>query len=75
MLTVKPVYKLSDVSEDLKWPTNTCDTIYAHFQGITNNIYGLGRPFLLLHFLSVHPYLYPFVFTHPNDGWSLHKDM
>ena len=33
---------------------HTCDTIYTHFQGITNNIYGFGRPFLLLHFLPVH---------------------
>ena len=41
MLTVKPVYKLSNVSDDLKWTTNT---IYTHFQGITNNIYGFGRP-------------------------------
>ena len=27
MLTVKPV----NVSDDLKWTTNTCDTIYTHF--------------------------------------------
>ena len=45
MLTVKPVYKLSNVPDDLKWATNTHDTIYIHFQGITNNIYGFGRPF------------------------------
>ena len=24
---------------------HTCDTIFTHFQGITNNIYGFGRPF------------------------------
>ena len=24
---------------------HTFDTIYTHFQGITNNIYGFGRPF------------------------------
>ena len=73
MLTVKPVYKLSNVSDDLKWTT---DTIYTHYQGITNNIYGFGRPFLLLILLPVHPYYYPsiFVFTHPNDGY-LHKAM
>ena len=52
MLTVKPVYKLLNVSDDLKWTTNTCDTIFTHFQGITNNIYGFGRPFLLLHFFT-----------------------
>jgi len=51
---------------------HTYDTIYTHFQGIYNNIYGFGRPFLLLHFLPVHPYFCPsvFVFTHPNDGWT-----
>ena len=56
--------------DDLKWTTNTCDTIYTHFQGITYNIYGFGR--LLLYFLPVHPYFYPsiFVFTRPNDGWT-----
>ena len=27
---------------------HTCDTIYTHFQGITNSIYGFGRPFFLL---------------------------
>ena len=45
MLTVKPVYKLSNVPDDLKWATNTHDTIYTHFQDITNNIYGFGRSF------------------------------
>ena len=51
---------------------HTYDTIYTHFQGITNNIYGLGRLFLLLHFVSVHPYFCPsiFVFTRPNDRWT-----
>ena len=61
MLTVKLVYKLSDVPDDLiQWTTDTTyDTIYTHFQGhITNNIYGFGR----------------LVFTCPNDG-SLHKTM
>ena len=39
MLTVKPVYKLLNVSDDLKWTTNTYVTpIFTHFQGITNNI-------------------------------------
>ena len=31
MLTVKPVFKLSNVPDDLKWTTNTRDTIYTHF--------------------------------------------
>ena len=35
-----------------------CDTIYTHFQGITDNIYTFGRPFLLLHFLT-HPLIFP----------------
>ena len=46
MLTVKPVYKLSNCAW---WPEmgykHTFDTIYTHFQGITNNIYDFGRPF------------------------------
>ena len=47
MLTVKPVYKLLNVSKgcpemDYK---HTCDTIFTHFQGITNNIYVFGRLF------------------------------
>ena len=29
MLTVKPVYKLSDVSDDLKWSTNTHVTSFT----------------------------------------------
>ena len=75
MLTVKLVYKLSNVPDDLKWAINTRDTIYTHFQGITNNIYGFGRPFLLLHFFTRppgDPYFYPsiFVFTRPNDWWT-----
>ena len=55
---------------------HTYDTIYTHFQGITNNIYGFEDLFLLLHFLPVHPYFCPtqcpsiFVFTRPNDGWT-----
>ena len=76
MLTVKPVYKLLNVSDHLKWTTNTHVTVFTHFQGTTNNIYGFGRPFLRLHFFypstTRPPYLYPsiFVFTRPNDGWT-----
>ena len=33
---------------------HTHDTIYTHFQSITNNIYVLEDLFLLLHFLPVH---------------------
>ena len=42
---------------------HTSDTIFTHFQGITNNIYGFGRPpffgsfiFLPVHHISTHPY-------------------
>ena len=72
MLTVKPVYKLLNVSDDLKSTTNTRDTIFTHFQGITNNIYGFGRPFFAPSFFTHPPYFYPsiFVFTRPNDGWT-----
>ena len=31
MLTVKPVYKLSDVPDDLKWATNTHITPFTPF--------------------------------------------
>ena len=70
MLTVKPVFKLSNVPHDLNRATNTHDTIYTHFQGITNNIYSFGRLFCTFISLPVHPYFYPsiFVFTRPNDG-------
>ena len=74
MLTVKLVYKLSNVPDDLKCLTNThtYDTIYTHFQGITNNIYGFGILFCSFIFLPIHPYfnLSIFVFTDPNDGWT-----
>ena len=37
---------------------HTFDTIYTHFQGITNNIYGFGRPFLF-YFLLLHYFTRP----------------
>ena len=33
---------------------HTCDTIYTHIQGITNNIYGFGTPFCSFIFVPVH---------------------
>ena len=79
MLTVKPVYELSNVPDDLKWTTNTHDTIYTHLQDITNNIYGFGRllfaPSLFTRPPPVHPYFYPsiFDFTRPNlDGKTVY---
>jgi len=81
MLSVKLVYKLSNVFDDLKWATNTHLTPFTlTFQSITNNIYGFGRPFFAPSFFSPSttrpPYFYPsiFVFTRPDDG-SLDKAM
>ena len=76
MLTVKPVYKLLNVSDDLKWTTNTHVT---HFQGVTNNMYGFGRPFLLLHFFTRPPIFLPVHIRFYLSKWrvdgSLHKAM
>ena len=79
MLTVKLVYELSDVPDDLKCEMgykHTYDTIYTHFQGITNNIHGFGRPFLLLFVAIHHPSTH--ISTRPNSflpvqmtgGWA-----
>ena len=77
MLTDKPVYKLSNVPDDLKWTTITRDTICTHFQCITNNIYGFGKSIFcsFIFYLSITCppiYFYPsiLVLTHPNDGWT-----
>ena len=46
---------------DLKGTANTLVTIYAHFQGITNNIYGFGRPCSFIYtstHISTRPYSY-----------------
>jgi len=81
MLTVKPIYKLSNVSDDLKWTTNTCDTIYTHLRGITNNIYGFGRlcSFICLpaHHPSTHISTRPYSFipVQMTGGQSLHNAM
>ena len=49
------------------------DTLYTHFQGTNNDIYGFGRHFFLCSFIFVTspPILLPvhICFTHPNDGW------
>ena len=63
MLTVNLVYKLLDVPDDMKWATNTHDTIYTHFQGITNSIYGFGRFFCsFIFYLSIHVSARPYSF-------------
>ena len=51
---------------------HTCDTIYTHFQGISNNIYGFWRPFFPSFFTypPIYFYLSIFVFTRPNDEWT-----
>ena len=69
MLTVTPVYKLLNVSDDLKWTINTHVTPFT-FTFEADNIYGFGRLCLLLIFLPVHPYFYPSttVYIRPNDG-------
>ena len=77
MLTVKPVYKLLNVSDDLKWTTNTHVTVVTPFSvtfkaKLTISIIDwYGRVFAQF-LLPVHPYFYPsiFVFTRPNDGWT-----
>ena len=63
MLTVKLVYKLSNVPDDLKWATNTHMAIYTNFQGVTNNIYGFGRLLLLILLPVHHPSTH--ISTHP----------
>ena len=60
-------FTIFTVSYDLKKDyKHTCDTIYTHFQGITNNIYGFVRncfvPSFFTHqpiFLPVHNGFYP----------------
>ena len=62
MLTVKPVYKLSNVPDDLKWAINTHDNMYTHFQGITNNLYGFGRFVPTFFYPSTHISTRPYSF-------------
>ena len=85
MLTVKLVYKLSDVPDDLKWAKNTHMTPFTltFKEDITNDIYCFGR--LFCSFYSVHPYFYPsthistrsysFYLTKWRVGGSLHNAM
>ena len=74
MLTVKVVYKLSNVPDDLKWAKNTPVSPFTltFKEGITNDIYGFGRLLFALFipsttrppvFLPVHPYFYPSIFV------------
>ena len=54
---------------------HTCDTIFTHFQGITNNIYGFGRlsSFISLpvHHPSTHIFISPqqFLPIQMTGGW------
>ena len=63
MLTVKLVYKLSNVPDDLKWAKNTHMTQFtlSFKEGITNDIYGFRRLFLLRP-PPIHPYFYPSIY-------------
>ena len=74
MLTVKPVYKLSNAPDNLKWAINTHMTTYTHFQGITKKsmVWKTFAPNLFTRLPPVHPHFYPsiFVVTRPNDGWT-----
>ena len=56
MLTVKLVYKLSNVPDDLKWAKNTHMTPFtlSFKEGITNAIYGFRRLFYSVHHPSTH---------------------
>ena len=65
------------------WPQmdykHTCDTIYTHFQGITNNIYGFGKPFFAPSFFTRPPIFLPVHIRFYPSKWqvdrSLHKAM
>ena len=60
-----------NVSDDLKWTTNTHMTPFTlTFEAQLTISMILEDLFLLLNFLPVQPYFYPstMVFTHPNDG-------
>ena len=74
MLTVKPVYKLLNVSDDLKWTTNTHLTPFSlTFKAYLTISTVLEDLLLLLRFFTRPlPFFYPsiFVFTCPNDGWT-----
>ena len=73
MLTVKPVYKLLNVSDDLKWTTNTHATQFSlTFKAKLTISMVLEDLFCSLIFypsthISTHPYSF---FTRPNDGWT-----
>ena len=66
MLTVKPVYKLLNVSDDLKWTTNTHVTQFSlTYKALLTISMVLEDLFCLLHFftrpqpvhhISTHPY-------------------
>jgi len=67
MLTVKLVYKLSNVPDELKWAKNTHMTPFTltFKEGITNDIYRFGRLFCFfysVHNLSTHISTRPYSF-------------
>ena len=58
---------------------HTYDTIFTEFQGITNNIYGFGRPFFAPSFFTRPPIFLPVHVRFYPSKWqvdgSLHKAM
>ena len=64
MLTVKPFYKLLNVSDDLKWTTNTHLTQFSlDFKAILTISMVLEDLFLVLHYLTHPPYYYLSIFV------------
>ena len=73
MLTVKPVYKLLNVSDDLKRTTNTHVTPFSlTFKAYLIISKILEDLFFAPLFFTRPPYFYPFifVFTCPNNRWT-----
>ena len=64
MLTVKPVYKLLNVSDDLKWTTNTHVTPFSlTFKALLTISMVLEDLFLLLHVFTRPPIFLPIQMT------------
>ena len=73
MITVKLVDKLSNVSDDLKWATNTHVTPFTlTFKAYLTIYMVLEDLFLLLNFFTCPPIFLPvhIRFARPNDGWT-----
>ena len=78
MLTVKLVYKLKNISDDLKWTTNTHVTLFTLTSKATDNIYGFETLFCsFIFYPSTHISTCPqwFLPVQMMGGRSLHKAM